>query len=274
MNIFLLLKSIRKRIKYFFRYSKAYKKLPIIKDNTATIKELLNTEKSLIRFGDGEFILMEGESLAFQEYDKNLARKLIEIFINEDENLLIGTLWLYYFLPSNLHFNVYTYIYNFLNKYHIKMLKYYNYNKIYYSSFISIVFAQFKKYPFAQHYDLMRKIWDSKEITIITGDRVFNDIEYNIFENAKNINYIFTLTKNAYSNIESIRTKISKIDKNNILIFALGPCGKVLAYEMFKKGYRVLDLGHIIKDYDLYRKHLEKTIQDTEDRLVSFFNPD
>jgi NAD(P)-dependent dehydrogenase (short-subunit alcohol dehydrogenase family) len=50
--------------------------------------------------------------------------------------------------------------------------------------------------------------------------------------------------------------------------------GRAIADAFFKKGYRVLDLGHIIKDYDLYRKHLENTIQDTEDRLVSFFNPD
>ncbi len=33
---------------------------PLIKNNLETLQEILTTDKSLIRFGDGEYIIMEG----------------------------------------------------------------------------------------------------------------------------------------------------------------------------------------------------------------------
>lgn len=52
---------------------------------------------------------------------------------------------------------------------------------------------------------------------------------------------------------------------DKILVFALGPAGKAIVYELWQSGYRVLDLGHIIKDYDTYMRKSD---------LAHFYEPD
>ena len=50
---------------------------------------------SFCRFGDGEFAIMNGESIAFQEYDSELAEKLLEILCRKEEGLLVGINYVY-----------------------------------------------------------------------------------------------------------------------------------------------------------------------------------
>jgi len=38
------------------------------------------------------------------------------------------------------------------------------------------------------------------------------------------------------------------------LCFVIGPASKAAAYKLMGEGYRCFDLGHYIKDYDLFRK--------------------
>ena len=50
-----------------------------------TLDELLKTEKSLVRFGDGEFNLINGNSIAYQEYQEDLAQEMREILLHADD---------------------------------------------------------------------------------------------------------------------------------------------------------------------------------------------
>lgn len=88
---------------------------------------------------------------------------------------------------------------------------------------------------------------------------MFKNIKYNVFDNAVAINYVYGPNKGAFEKFEELKNKMFEVPKDNILIFALGPCGKMLAYEAYKKGYRVLDMGHLIKNYDFYKKSLYMT---------------
>nr|WP_317404774.1 hypothetical protein [uncultured Helicobacter sp.] len=44
---------------------------PLIKNNLETLQEILTTDKSLIRFGDGEYIIMEGGGYHFKNIMKS-----------------------------------------------------------------------------------------------------------------------------------------------------------------------------------------------------------
>ena len=50
-----------------------------------TLDQLLETEQSLIRFGDGEFNLINGNSIAYQEYQEELAQEMREILLHADD---------------------------------------------------------------------------------------------------------------------------------------------------------------------------------------------
>ncbi len=239
-------------------------KIPQIKNNFQTIEELKNTNKSIIRFGNGDFDILKGNSMPYQKYDKYIADTLKTICYENDENLMTGIPEPYYDFPIELVESSKRFILNWFPKWHKIIEKYINYEKIYYSTHISQAFPVYRQYDFKNHYNNLKEIWNNKKITVITGDRVYNNIEHNIFENAESINYIYGPTENAFDEYENLKNRIFNTEKDNILIFALGPAGKVLAYDMYKAGYRVLDLGHIIKDYDFYKK--------TENKSQDYYN--
>lgn len=46
-----------------------------------TVEMLLNNPKSFCRFGDGEVLIMMGNDIAFQKYDKSLADSLKKLLV-------------------------------------------------------------------------------------------------------------------------------------------------------------------------------------------------
>ena len=63
---------------------------PVVCNSIETAKLLLETNKSLARFGDGEVEIIRGNGIPYQKYDKELALRLKEILENKQENLLVG----------------------------------------------------------------------------------------------------------------------------------------------------------------------------------------
>lgn len=244
--------------------------VPKIRNNFETIETLIKYPKSIIRFGDGEFRLIENDDIPFQDSSNILSKKLLEILDSEDENLLIGLPYEYYKSNVCLRNSNRKFLYSWVPLWLKHINKYLKNSNTYYSTSISQVYAMYEKYDFEKHFHMLKQIWNDKKITIITGDRVLNNINNNIFSNAKEINYVYGPTKNAFEKYEELKNKLLKLSQDQILIFAIGPAGKVLAYECFKNGYRVLDLGHVIKDYDTYKKN---NLMD-EKEIIKFFSPD
>lgn len=246
--------------------------IPKSKNTMETCMELANSNKSIIRLGDGEFMLITGKDIPFQKYDENLAKKLKQIFKINDANLLIGGPVEYYSYIPNLRNSVKEFLYFKGGEIFSNIKNYYNPETTYYSTTVSQVFPVFETYDFEKHFNLFKSIFNNKKITVITGEWIKRKIDHNIFldSNALSIDYIYGPSANAYNEYENLKKKIEKTPKDNILIFALGPAGKILAYDMYNIGYRVLDLGHIIKDYDAYKK--QKTMDNKN--MHDFFAPD
>lgn len=244
-----------------------------IKDGFETIQELIDTQKSLIRFGDGEIMLMRttgGGGIAFQKYDSRLAQGLREIIFSNDERLLIGIWREYYYSSIGLREPVREWMYEFVPQYYFIMEEFLRDSKVYGSTCISQVYANYEYYDFETHYSLMRKIWDNKDIVLICGDKIFPHIQYNILDNAKSVAYIYGPILHAYTEFDTLKATIEQISKDKLLLFALGPCGKVLAYTMLQQGYRVIDIGHAIQDYNAYKN---RVVMDSAG-IAQFFAPD
>ena len=64
-------------------------KNPIVKDVNEAIDIIVKNKASISRYGDGEFNLLQGKSINFQEYDENLALRLKEILVSDEKNMLI-----------------------------------------------------------------------------------------------------------------------------------------------------------------------------------------
>ena len=128
----------------------------------------------------------------------------------------------------------------------------------------------YKDYNFEQYFEKIKNIWKNKDIALVCGERVFNNIQNNIFDCANSIEYVYCPTTNAFAQYEEIFNRIKKVSKEKLIILILGPTATVLAFDLHNLGYRALDFGHIAKDYDAYCKKLDKTYEN----VTKFFDAD
>ena len=245
-------------------------KKPKIKNIEDTIADIKKKKASFCRFGDGELLLMTGSDIGFQKYDSLLAKRLEEVISSNKDNIFIGINYHYYHDISNFE--------NFAKKFYRLAAaamrgiqeKYINYDNQYYSAGITSIYVALKNYDFQSYFKQIQEIWKNRDITIICGQTIFDKIDYNIFDVAASIEYMYAPSQDAFSEYDSILDRARSIRKDRLIIIILGPTAKVLAYDLSLEGYQALDLGHIAKDYDAFCKNIEKN----DKNLISFFSPD
>lgn len=240
---------------------------PKILDKKSTINILVNSNLSLARFGDGEINLIMGISIPFQKNDKELASKLAKILKNKQENLIVGIPYDYYYCKYNSNQNQFIKdfeltAYPLLRK---NFLEYIDLHNTYCDTgFNGITMLE------ETEYNELKKIWNNRNILIVACKEALKKIKYNIYNNAKQIDYIFVPNKDSFSEYKQTLNKIEQYDKNTLIILMGGPLSKVLASDLSNIGYRALDLGHLMKSYDYYKRGIEVTPEAVEE----FYQPD
>ena len=206
---------------------------------------------------------MYGKNNLFQIYNKPLKKKLIKILRSNEKNLLIG-INIPYSNKSLEKYNIEAknYYYNLMNKNKFKIFKLIKKNKEYYSSDITRFYIDFKdKTNIPNYIKKLKKIWDKKNVVIIEGEKSRLGVGNDLFNNMKSIQRIICPVKNAFIVIDKIKNEvINKIDKKKLVLLALGPTATVLAYDLYKLGYQVVDVGHIDIEYEWFLKNTTKKI--------------
>ncbi len=206
-------------------------KKPKIYNFEDTLSILATTKKSFIRFGDGEIRLILNEDIGFQSPNNLLSKRLKQILLNSDDNILVGINYHYYYADLRLFHEYPRIVYRtFVNRIRDEQTKLLDLSKNYCSAGVTCAYTTFKEWCFEDWYNKWKQLWDNKKICIICGDRVFSKIEYNIFDNAKHIEYIYESSQNAFEHYDSLLEKAKQIDKDRIILLILGPTAKVLAY--------------------------------------------
>ena len=74
-----------------------------------------------------------------------------------------------------------------------------------------------------------------------------------ILDGTKSISRIlFCPVRNAFNKYDQILSAFNDIDPENLILVALGPTATVLAYDLCKKGYQAVDMGHINEEYECF----------------------
>jgi glycosyltransferase family protein len=89
-------------------------------------------------------------------------------------------------------------------------------------------------------------------VVLVEGEYSGLGCNNNLFKNVKTIRRILCPAKNAYRKYNDILSEILKQDKDKVILLSLGPTAKLLAFDLYKKGYRVLDIGHIDIEYEWF----------------------
>lgn len=213
-----------------------------------TLDKLINSDRSIIRFGDGELKLISGKSICFQSYTGSLAKDLDNVIRQNEDNLLIA-------LPDIFNKNNLTYKAKLFWNFDL-FLKQKYYRRIpsrpYENAFLSRPYMDYiDKESKISFFNKMKTLWVNKNIVFIEGDATRNGVNNDLYTNAKSIKRIICPSKNSYSIKEKIIGYVKEnIEKDSLICLSLGPAAKVIGYELYKMGYRVLDLGHLDSEYE------------------------
>ncbi|MGV0978227.1 SP_1767 family glycosyltransferase [Empedobacter falsenii] len=221
-------------------------------NTTKTIDHLINNKVSVARFGDGEFdLVLNNRSLAFQENNNLLRKKLIEILKTTEQNIyvcipysLISTSNMN--KKSNFFWNLYK------NRNYQNLIPYFNFKTIYGDSLFTRLYMDYEdKSNSSQLFNKLFEVWKSKNILIIEGSESKLGVGNDIFENVKSIKRILCPSTNAFKNYNEILEKIIEFaEKENLILISLGPTATVLAFDLAKLGYWAIDIGHIDIEYE------------------------
>ena len=222
----------------------------IVRDIDQTLDYVIENKSSIIRFGDGEMDLMLGKSIPYQVYDENLASQLKEIIsFQSDKKLVIG-------LP-----NVFSERSNFTSaaeafwkghlEHHLKDYVELARADWYGTTFVSRPYIDYEDKSKAKgQFEKLKSIWENRDILIVEGITSRSGVGNDLFDKAKSVKRIICPSHNAFSRIEEIQEAVLQYAENRLILCMLGPTAKILSYNLFKKGYRVLDIGHIDSEYE------------------------
>ena len=225
-----------------------------------TIEELLNTNKSLVRFGDGEIVVLKGKNIAFQQSNARISEGLKRIVSYSHEGLIValpqmfegveqyqtqsGQFWKEHLLTGRKIYN-----------------KYCNKTKVYGNAFFSrFYYAYVDKEKCSQWISKIKLLWKDKNIVVVEGVTSHNGVGNDLFAEAKSVQRIICPATNAMSVYEKILGECKKYPKDVLFLLSVGITAKFLVEALYLEGYRAIDIGNLDQEYEWYLRKTDAKI--------------
>lgn len=158
-----------------------------------TLNELLATNKSMARFGDGEIKwIFKDCNDSFQDNSNELSKELIRVFNSKNPNLMI-TLYVSLRTTDGLEKRTKKYALNFWSRYFKPFSKYINYEKDYYNTQVTRPYMDYidKSHDkFDKYFRNLKRLWNDKKVLIVEGDESNLGLGNDLFDNALSISRI------------------------------------------------------------------------------------
>ena len=233
-----------------------------------TIEELIHTDKSMVRFGDGEITMIRGRSLKLQKVKPEIIEGLKRILGYQYDGLVVtipeifDNLSIYrkesrQFWRDHLLFSRKTYE------------KYCNEDRKYYNTSVSRFYYALKdKSKCDQWIEGIRQIWKDKDVVVVEGERTHNGVGNDLLDTARSVVRIIGPASDAFEKLDEIIRCCKEYPKDSLFLVSLGVAAKFFAERMFLEGYRVLDIGNLDMEYEWYLKNAEQKEQISKHNVV------
>lgn len=243
-----------------------------IANSNNTIDAIINNHSSIVRFGDGEFFIIEGGFNNFQESNKKLQRRLVEVLTQPIDNVLIGLPYAWIDSSHLSHGAKVFFVRYVINHYKI-LSKNIDFKRNYYDSLFTRFYIDYQdKSGCQQQIEKIKRIWCGRNVFLIEGKLTRMGVGNDLFDNVKSLKRILGPSKNAfdkYNDIFKMVTQLAPLD--SLLLIAMGMTATVLAYDLAILGYQVIDIGHIDVEYEWMKRRAKKKIA-LENRFVNEAN--
>lgn len=264
----LIMLKIKRKLKYkgeeVYYSTTDYILKNFLKLNIKTIDEsieyLINNRVSVARFGDGEFKIINSDKIGFQEVNSELSRRLKEVLKSNSNDIMIclpGTL----ISTDDMIEKSKRYWDEHLKRNRLKWYKHLTLNKVYYNTQMTRLYIDYKDKSCAgERFNKFKRLWNERDLVIIEGEHSKLGVGNDLFENANSISRIIAPSKNAFNKYDEILNFAKTLDKDKLILIALGPTATVLAYDLHLLGYQAIDVGHIDIEYEWFLRKVDKKI--------------
>lgn len=225
---------------------------------------------SIIRFGDGELRLMlQVGDTGFQKRDSQLEKDLKEIYfsycnLESNKNFILCLPGAFscckreYEMTKEASYWWFVFSYKYFRK--LKSVFSVGRDKVFGEAFITRPFNSTQNVKFASEvFDEFKKTIRNKNILIIEGRLTRFGLGNDLLEEAKSVRRILGPEVDAYGRVEEIYRR-AKSETCDILLIALGPAAKILAYKLTIKGFICIDVGHLDIEYEWYKVRAKEKI--------------
>ena len=108
-------------------------------------------------------------------------------------------------------------------------------------------------------YKYWEKILSGERALIVEGEKTRFGVGNNLLKNFKHVNRILAPKHDAFSKCDAIIEYVeTNINRDQTILIALGPAAKYIAFELYKKGYRVIDIGNLDIEYEWHLRGASK----------------
>jgi glycosyltransferase family protein len=229
--------------------------VPDIRDFEETARMLCETDRSIARFGDGEFAIAAGRGIAFQSADANLAARLRDILASPPAGCEIALPRIGWRMDSRIERRDHLWWMRYMRENGLFVESLLDMSRTYYDNYVS-QFSQSAVPGFdrAGLFSLLRSVWDGKDLLIVCGKGIFDGFRYDIFDNAASVEFVYGPKRNAWSEYPGLLDEALRRSAGRLALAVLGPSATVMAADFAKRGKRLLDLGHLAKSYDRFMR--------------------
>lgn len=267
-----IIKEVFIETKYFLYHKKILKNKIQVYSIDETIEMLIQSDKSMVRFGDGEISLIEGRAIKLQQYSTELADRLKDVLRCQNDNILIG-------IPDIFEtLDVYTIHSQKFWKEHLffyrkTYMRYCAPDKIYANAFFSRLYYMFQnRERVGIQFDRIKEIWRNKNVVMVEGEATHTGVGNDLLDSANQIERVLCPNSDAFLVYEQIKQACLKIEKSKLLLLALGGTAKPLAYDLASVGYRVIDIGNLDMEYEWYLQKAEEKVKIPKHQIIGIEN--
>lgn len=253
------------RIKHFVftAVNYALQQYPIrILNSFESIEYIRIHHSSLVRFGEGEIELMDKKrDLKFQQYNEKLAQRMKEVIRSHENGISVAVPFA---LKKRRHLNERANEFWSLHVSYamISWAKYFWPGRIYLDSLMTRCYIDLKdRSETSELYNSWRLIWEKRRLLVVEGEYSRLGVGNDLFSNAASIERILCPAENAFDCYDEILQAASSCIKETLVLIALGPTASVLAYDLAKRGYQALDVGHIDIEYEWFQMRAEYPVK-------------
>lgn len=234
---------------------------PIIKSVDETLS-MLKKGYSMSRYGDGELNMILGRNFStFQKPDEKLIVRLKEILKSSEEKHIVCLPDIYGSFNNKNEEHKGWFRRHLANGGREADYKLFDLQKVYYNAFITRPYKDYvDKSGAKERFAALKEIWNDKDITIIEGTKTRFGVGNDLLDNVRSCQRILGPAVNAFDKYAELLKEAGKIDKNRLVLIALGHTATVLAYDLAREGYQALDIGHLDIEYEWFIRGTEKKI--------------